>query len=66
MTRIKFNLAIIMMLFSGLASAECPDILKHEMKKLHSSKKINLCKTFENKGLTIAQAHVEKMLKDHV
>jgi glutathione peroxidase len=43
--------AVIAMLKTNLSLADCPDMLNHEFKKLHSSETVDLCMTSNAKAI---------------
>ena len=47
------TLAIVagLLMTSGIASADCPDLLKHMKRKLNSQEVVNMCEAYEGKAV---------------
>ena len=50
---LSFFAGFVLALFALSAQAACPDVLNHEMKRLHSSETMNLCTEFAGKPMLI-------------
>lgn len=49
----KFFAAIVLLLTSSIALANCPEVLDHEMRKLRSKDTVNLCEAYSGKPLLV-------------
>ncbi|MGB5706220.1 MAG: hypothetical protein WBM41_05270, partial [Arenicellales bacterium] len=51
--RIKISIMLVTLALPAAGLANCPDWLNHSMKRLHSSKTVNLCEQFAGKPIVI-------------